>query len=384
MLSTKEVFNNLATIGPLFMTGVPCSYLTAVMNEALLSTDATYVGATSEGEAVAIGAGASLAGKIPVVLMQNSGLGNAVNPLTSLIDTFRIPCLLIVSWRGQPGTKDEPQHKLMGNITRSLLELLSIPNRVLSDNPAEMEKIIHEAKYTLLQRGYPFAIVIPDGVIAPATVEPGRKTPSCTATNVMELKPSQEGRPLRIQVLRALQQWAPSSSAAIITTTGKGGRELYSLEDRLNQFYMVGSMGCAAGIGLGVALNTDKRVVVIDGDGALLMKLGSLATIGSVNPNNLLHIVLDNGIHDSTGGQPTAPFNFSQAAAAAGYRYCFSCEDIGSFENILLELEFNTEGSTFIHMKIAPGSIKPLPRPVVTPPEVAERFRQFITDGRAR
>ncbi|TCC09270.1 phosphonopyruvate decarboxylase [Kosakonia quasisacchari] len=378
MLSAKDIYDRLATLGPLFMTGVPCSYLTTLMNEAILSANGRYVGASSEGEAVAIGTGARLAGKVPVVLMQNSGLGNAVNPLTSLNNPFRIPCLLIISWRGEPGKKDEPQHAFMGSITRPLLDLLAIPNRVLSGDAENLQQVIDAAKYYVIEQGQSFAIIVPDGVIEPGDVVVNRQPPPSLISKLSGNTDAQAMLPTRAEVLALFQQWSPGANAAVIISTGKGGRELYSLDDRPGQFYQVGSMGCASGMALGVALNTGKQVIVFDGDGALLMKLGSLATIGSLNPKNLLHVVLDNGVHDSTGGQPTAPFEFSQAASAAGYRYCYKCEDILSLHNALHLTETTGEGSSFIHMKIASGSLSQLPRPSISPSDVARRFRDFI------
>ena len=178
--------------------------------------------------------------------------------------------------------------------------------------------------------------------------------------------------------------WSNSStkyrrSAAIIATTGKCGRELFTLADRPQHFYQVGSMGCASAMGLGVACNVDRPVVVLDGDGAALMKLGNLATIGAYRPRNLIHLLLDNGVHDSTGGQPTvsAGVGFASIATACGYARAFAVDSLAGMSTALAD-SFRGEGPTLIHARIKPGSISPLGRPTIPPVEVAERFRRFL------
>jgi phosphonopyruvate decarboxylase len=171
-------------------------------------------------------------------------------------------------------------------------------------------------------------------------------------------------------------------SAAIVATTGKAGRELFTLADRKQHLYQVGSMGCASGMGLGVALNVRRPVIVLDGDGAALMKLGTMATIGARAPSNLVHIVLDNGVHDSTGGQATvsATADFADIALACGYSLVASCTGLTGFETGLRSALAAT-GPCLVHVRIAPGSIEKLGRPTVSPPEIARRFRSFLAEA---
>jgi phosphonopyruvate decarboxylase len=184
--------------------------------------------------------------------------------------------------------------------------------------------------------------------------------------------------PARAQVLEKFLALA-GEDRAVIATTGKTGRELFMLNDRRQHLYLVGSMGGAAGVGLGVALNTPRPVAVLDGDGAALMKLGTLATIGAHAPANLLHIILDNGVHDSTGGQPTVSgsVDFAAIAAACGYAHAASCDSLATFEE-LFGLLAAAPGPSLLHVKILPGSLPKLIRPTVKPPEVARRFKTFL------
>jgi phosphonopyruvate decarboxylase len=178
--------------------------------------------------------------------------------------------------------------------------------------------------------------------------------------------------------LAADHRGAPEA-AAIIATTGKAGRELFTLADRKQHFYLVGSMGCSSGVGLGVSLNTRRPVIVLDGDGAALMKLGTFATIG---PDNLIHIVLDNGVHDSTGGQATvsAAIDFAGVALACNYRRAISCDSILGFDRAFAQA-LEAGGPTLVHVRIQPGSMDKLGRPTVSPQQVAKRFQSFLTTG---
>jgi phosphonopyruvate decarboxylase len=185
-------------------------------------------------------------------------------------------------------------------------------------------------------------------------------------------------RPTRAAVLERLLAHLPAA-AAVIATTGKTGRELFTLADRPQHLYQVGSMGCASAMGLGVALHTDRPVVVLDGDGAALMKLGTLATIGARAPANLVHVVLDNGVHDSTGGQPTVSpsVEFDAVALACGYATGTACDDAAGVAQAVTAA-LAAPGPHLVHARIAPGSLEHLGRPTVTPAEVARRFRSFL------
>ena len=359
-----------------FYAGVPCSFLTPIINRVIGDRALEYVGATSEGEAVAIAAGAWLAGRKTVVMCQNSGLGNAVNPLTSLSFPFRIPTLLVVTWRGQPGIHDEPQHELMGQITGSLLDAMRIPHRPFPATPESAEPALAEAEAAMDRSELPFALVmakdtVRDDGLDEKSFDP---RPAGTRRDYREHGPP----PTRSEVLERFLGVVPDA-AGVIATTGKCGRELFTLADRPQHLYQVGSMGGASAMGLGVALHTRRQVVVLDGDGAALMKLGNLATIGSRAPANLVHVVLDNGTHDSTGGQATVSANvdFAAVALACGYATGASCDSLGGFEQAMAAGRA-TPGPHLIHARIAPGSLAKLGRPTVKPPDVARRFRAFL------
>jgi phosphonopyruvate decarboxylase len=185
-------------------------------------------------------------------------------------------------------------------------------------------------------------------------------------------------RPARAEALERFLALTDDRTA-VIATTGKCGRELFTLEDRDQHLYQVGSMGGATGMALGLALNTQKRVVVLDGDGAALMKLGTFATVGAHRPSNLIHILLDNGVHDSTGGQATvsASVDFAGVALACGYRYAAACDGLSAFERAW-DAATATGGPALIHLRVRPGSIEKLGRPTVRPDEVARRFKAFV------
>jgi len=361
-----------------FYTGVPCSFLTPLINGVLSRPALAYVGAASEGEAVAIAAGAWLAGRKTVVMCQNSGLGNAVNPLTSLNAPFRIPTLLITTWRGQPGIKDEPQHVLMGQITQQLLSTIDVEHAAFPTTEEALPASLRHASARMAERELPYAFVMEQGSVRddgldlppPRRSEPGRRE---------DLSGSGE-RPSRAAVLERLLALV-DPAAAVIATTGKCGRELFTLADRRQHLYQVGSMGCASGMGLGVALNVSRPVVVLDGDGAALMKLGSLATIGAYAPAGLIHIVLDNGVHDSTGGQPTVSntVDFAGVALACGYRHAVSCDTLDGFAAAYRSAAGGPKPA-LIHARIAAGSMSKLGRPTIAPDDVARRFKAFLAE----
>ncbi|MCZ6763720.1 MAG: phosphonopyruvate decarboxylase [Alphaproteobacteria bacterium] len=362
-----------------FYTGVPCSFLTPLINGTISNANTSYVGATSEGEAVAIAAGAWLAGRNPVVMCQNSGLGNAINPLTSLNHPFRIPTLLIATWRGQPGLKDEPQHELMGEITAALFDTMRIPHAPFPTDETDLASSLGVAAASMAETQLPYALIMAkgsvrdDGLDAPVL----EKSPRGTRLDM------QTGAPLqaRTAALQCILASLPAQ-AAVIATTGKCGRELFTLADRRQHLYQVGSMGCASAMGLGVAINTQRPVVVLDGDGAALMKMGNMATIGAQAPANLIHVVLDNGAHDSTGGQATVSANvdFADLGLACGYRSGAICDEMGGLGNALT-YALAEPGPHLVHVRIAPGSPENLGRPTVKPADVARRFKAFLADA---
>lgn len=380
MIEADDFLGAAERRGTTFYTGVPCSFLTPVINRAASSRTLGYVGAASEGEAVAIAAGAWLGGRATAVLCQNSGLGNAVNPLTSLNAPFRIPTLIIVTWRGQPGARDEPQHELMGRITHDLLALCGVAHRPFPSDAAAIAPALDAAE-RVTRAGLPFAFVMEKGAVHEGGLDeaPRLRGPLVGAVDLAEGRE----RPARAALLERLLAVLPDDTA-VIATTGKCGRELFTLSDRPQHFYQVGSMGCASAMALGVALTTARRVVVLDGDGAALMKLGTLATIGAYRPAGLLHVVLDNGVHDSTGGQATsAPVvDFAAVALACGYRAAWTCDTASGFDQAMRDAS-RSPGPALVHARIEPGSMAKLGRPTVAPHEVARRFRSFLAQSAA-
>ncbi len=308
--------------------------------------------------------------------MSNSGLGNTINPLTSLNHPFRIPTLLVVTWRGQPGLKDEPQHELMGQIMAPLLDVIRVGHAPFPTSGEAVADALEVAQAAMSKSGLPYAFVMEKDTVRDDGLDqpPIRMRPRGAVHDLCV----GAARPARYDILRQVQS-ALSAETAVIATTGKTGRELFTLEDRPQQLYQVGSMGCASAMALGVALNTTRPVVVLDGDGAALMKLGSMATIGAYAPETLVHVLLDNGVHDSTGGQATVSPNvdFAQVAVGCGYRRAFRCDSVDGFAQAL-DAAAASAGPCLIHSMIAPGSIAKLGRPTVTPRAVAARFRSFL------
>lgn len=313
MLEQKTVFEELKKHGVTFFAGVPDSYLNGFCNYALKNFPENNVIAANEGNAIGIAAGHYFATKqIPLVYMQNSGMGNTVNPLASLVDkhVYAVPMLLLIGWRGEPGTGDWPQHELQGEITPGLLDVMHIPYSILSNDIDEFKAVIKQAvDYTLTER-QPYALIAPKGVMA------GEKL-----NNKDMLYPLSREEAIEI-VLNNMP-----SDTIYSATTGRATRELFWLregrkESRENDFLNVGSMGHASSVALGIALaKPDRRVVVLDGDSAAIMHLGAMTMVSKYKLPNYLHIVLNNGAHESVGGQPSAGFliDFTKIAEACGY-----------------------------------------------------------------
>lgn len=359
--------------------GVPCSYLKPFINYVIDADDLTYVGAANEGDAVAIAAGAELGGSRGVVMLQNSGLGNTVNPLTSLTETFRIPVMIIVTLRGEPGgAPDEPQHELMGRITADLLDLMGVRWAWFPEREDDVESALDAAVAHLDAERRPFAFVMRKGSVAKHALE----TSPAVREIAFDTPPHVPPAATRTELLRAVQS-AVTADDIIVATTGYTGRELYALDDRPNQIYMVGSMGCASSLGLGLAIvRPERRVIVLEGDGAALMRLGALATIGYQRPRNLVHVLLDNGLHESTGGQSTvsASIDFARIASACGYP---SVAAVALPDDLAARVASAGTELTFLHVPMLPGIPADLPRPTITPAEVAERLRRHIEQAGA-
>ncbi|MCP3917704.1 MAG: phosphonopyruvate decarboxylase [bacterium] len=376
MIGAARFLDAANELGFRLYTGVPCSYLKPFINYVIDADHLRYVGTADEGNAIAVAAGAELGGTRSVVMFQNSGLGNAVSPLSSLTHTFRIPVLVIVTHRGEPGgTPDEPQHELMGQVTAQLLEVLGVPWERFPTEEAEVDAALARAVRSMDERSKPFAFIMSKGSVEPWDLRsaPPVRSGHPDRRSLPEVEPSSS----RTAMLRAVQQ-AAGPSDVLIATTGYTGRELCALSDRPNQLYTVGSMGCASSIGLGLALAQPKRrVIVLDGDGAALMRLGALATIGHERPANLIHVVLDNGRHESTGGQSTVTDTADLAAIAAACGYG-SVERVGSPDDLAASIGAAAEGLRLVHVPIVPGVPAGLPRPSMKPPEVAARLRDFL------
>jgi len=368
MIDCEEFFQALERRGIGYFTGVPDStfgewiaFLTAEHGKRV-----THRIAAIERDAVAWAAGyAAATGRLPMVYMQNSGLGNAVNPLTSLAarEVYAIPMLLMIGWRGEPGIHDEPQHALMGKITLPMLEVLGVPHRIVGPDVRQAEQAIEEAVQAAAQ-GRSFALVVRPKTFAPygaASVQAG------TAGG--------GGRLLREAAIRILADGMGERSL-IVSTTGKTSRELYAYrkekgEPHDRDFLMVGSMGCALAFAAEIALQKPfADVYVFDGDGALLMSAGSLSAVGYYAPSNLCHIVFDNGSYESTGGQPStsATVDFARLALAFGYR---GARVLAPTADLAAEARrMRAEGGPrMLVVPVAGGSRPDLARPTSSPTE---------------
>lgn len=374
MLNTSEFGNELKGLGFNFYSGVPCSFLKNLINYSI--NECEYIAAANEGDAVAIASGAYLGGRKSVVLMQNSGLTNCISPLTSLNYPFQIPILGFVSLRGEPGLNDEPQHELMGQITTQLLDLMQIKWQFLSFDDSEAKRQLEEAN-KWIEANRPFFFVVRKETFKSEKLKIEQRL------NHKNKEKSEQtdldALPSRFDTLKVING-LKDMKTVLMATTGKTGRELYEVEDSDNNLYMVGSMGCVGSLGLGLAYTRkDIDVVVIDGDGSLLMRMGSLSTNGYYQSENMLHILLDNQVHDSTGGQNTVSHNvdFVNIAAACGYEKSCYIHNLYELEKCIQEWKM-TKGLTFIYLKISKGSKQNLGRPKVTPSEVKTRLQRFL------
>ncbi|MDD5085398.1 MAG: phosphonopyruvate decarboxylase [Candidatus Omnitrophica bacterium] len=347
MINAHEFLTVLAKNGFRFFTGVPCSIFKGMLSSLnARPSGVTHILATQEGEAVAIASGYHLATReFPVVYMQNSGLGNCVNPLSSLTakELYRIPMLLLISWRGEPGKDDEPQHWKMGKITLGLLKLLDIPYRIVSGNKSKLGSELRRARTHLKRHQTPYALIFIKGVFDQPQRSARTHNPRGMAAQ---------------EAIRCLIEEAEANDI-IVATTGKISRNLYFEREHTgmshgNIFYMVGSMGSAAGLGFGIAWTKKKRkVIILDGDGATLMRMGTLGIVGHYLPENYVHVVFNNAAYDSTGGQPCVSerLNFAKIARSCGYRRAVSVRNkAGLVRSIRKALSL--PGPTMIELKV--------------------------------
>jgi phosphonopyruvate decarboxylase len=373
VLQPAAFFQALKEQGITFFTGVPDSLLKDFCAYVTDHTDkSNHIITANEGNAVALAAGRYLAaGQISLVYLQNSGLGNIINPLTSLTDplVYGIPVLLLIGWRGQPGVKDEPQHAKQGQITLAQLEVLGIKYALLPDTTAEMQAVLQEAAAYMQARQAPYALVVRKGSFAPYSLQ--SEQPTAFPLN-------------REEALHCVLAHL-SDNDVVVSTTGKTSRELYEYRQALGQshardFLTVGSMGHASQIALGIALaKPQTHVYCFDGDGALLMHLGGLAIIGDTAPPNFTHIVFNNGAHDSVGGQPTVGhrIDIPALAKACGYRTVLQA---ASKEEISEQLAVRQQspGPALLEIKIRKGARADLGRPRTTPQENKAALMQFL------
>ncbi len=358
-----------------FFTGVPDSLL----KDVCMCIDERYeskqhIVAVNEGSAVGLASGYHLAtGKVPLVYMQNSGLGNAVNPLMSLADeeVYAILILMMIGWRGEEGVPDEPQHKKMGKITIDLLEVAGIPYFFLSDEES-LEKTLTEAVKQATVSNKPVALVVRKGVFSKfISVKDDVSPYQMTREGVLE---------------KILDELNPDD--VIVSTTGKISRELFELREKRGEtherdFLTVGSMGHASQIALGISLNSNKRIICIDGDGSLLMHMGSLATNGVFATGNFYHIIMNNGCHESVGGQLTVAFkvDLKQIALHSGYKNVFMTDEKLSLTEVLKNL-FSTKGPNFLEVRINKESREDLGRPTKSPIANKEALMEFLRENK--
>jgi phosphonopyruvate decarboxylase len=381
MIEARDFVEAARERGFEWYAGVPCSFLTPFINYVLQDRSLHYVSMANEGDAVALIAGIALSGRRGVAMMQNSGLGNAVSPLTSLTWTFRLPQLLIVTWRAQPGVADEPQHALMGPITPRMLETMEIPWELFPSERSAIGPALDRAAAHMDERGRPYALVMQKGTVASYALKsgPGEAARRSNAATLEPLRLAPDARSSRQAALREVIAHTPVDSTAVLATTGFCGRELYAIDDRPNQLYMVGSMGCVVPLALGLALaRPDLRVVALDGDGAALMRLGAFATVGAYAPPNLQHLLLDNGVHDSTGGQATVSMgiSFAEIAADCGYSSSLETDDVTRIGAWLDSPPVG--GPRFARLLTRAGTPEGLPRPSQSPVDIKKRLMKHF------
>lgn len=363
MIQATEFLESLRSNGVSFFAGVPDSLLKdfcACVMETVESSH--HVIAANEGGAVALAVGHYLAtGTVPLVYMQNSGLGNATNPILSLADkeVYGIPMVLLVGWRGEPGVKDEPQHVKQGRVQPALLRAMELESVIIDRNTDSVPHVVADMVGKAKALANPVVIVVRAGTFAPYA-------PCSRVATPYELS-----RERAIEIVLS----SISPETIVVSTTGMASREVFEFRAREHRphsrdFLTVGSMGHSVMIALGVALSRPElRVLCLDGDGAVLMHMGALPILGSTGPSNLLHVVLNNQAHDSVGGQPTAAgsVDFPVVARACSYAFATSVSTEAALRQALVEGSVAREGPVLIEVKIKRGARADLGRPTSTP-----------------
>ena len=374
MISPKAFVDYLGEQGIDFFAGVPdsllkniCAYISDTLD------DRHNIITANEGGAVGLAAGYHLAtGRIGCVYMQNSGEGNIINPLASLTDkdVYGIPVLLIIGWRGKPGVHDEPQHVKQGKVTLSLLETMGVSYAVI-EKDGDWKRQVAEAVRHMTEKGEVYALVIEKD-----TFEPYVLHGSCPGFEMS-----------REEAIHAVAG-SLGETDAIVSTTGMISRELFEFraargEGHEKDFLTVGSMGHANQIALGIALQKpDRRIWCFDGDGALIMHMGSMAIVAEKSPRNYVHVVFNNGAHDSVGGQPTVGLDIDipAIAKAVGYKHAFSVSTLAALREVLLGIVQNQDGPVLLEIKVRKGNRKDLGRPTTTPTQNKEALMGFLKD----
>lgn len=371
-----KVENLYNIIGSDFFAGVPDSQLKALCNFLMDKFGIDHhhhIIAANEGNCTALAAGYHLAtGKVPVVYMQNSGEGNIINPVASLLNdkVYAIPCVFIIGWRGEPGIHDEPQHIYQGEVTVKLLDDMGIENFIIDPETTDEEVQAAMDRFKpMLESGKDVAFVIRKGAL----------------TDAPKVKYENSNSMVREDIIKHIT--AVSDTDPIISTTGKASRELFEIRETNGQshgydFLTVGSMGHSSSIALGVALNkANTKVWCIDGDGAVLMHMGAMAVIGSNHPKNLVHIVINNGAHETVGGMPTVASNLDLVAIAkaCGYPVVTSVSDFTALDEALKTAKAANQ-LTFIEVKCSIGAREDLGRPTTTALENKQNFMKYLSE----
>lgn len=365
-------FNKLKSIGISFYTGVPdsllkeiCAYITDN------SIDNNHIISANEGNAIGVATGYHLATKkYPVVYLQNSGFGNIINPLTSLTDknVYKIPMIILVGWRGEPGKKDQPQHKSMGLIQEKLLNTLNLKYEILPDNDLDSYKAIDRATKYMEEYSQPYIFLVRKNTFSKYEIK-------LDSNNNYKFK--------REQILNFIMKQV-NDRDIIVSTTGMLSRELYEYrynnKQPIKDFLTVGCMGHCSSIGLGLSLEKENNILVLDGDGSMIMHMGALAINGYNSKSNFKHIIINNGAHDSVGGQETEGFNINMNLIAKGCGYnVINCDDYNDEKHIKLSVTKLLEetGPVFLELRCCKGSRNDLGRP---PPAIENKkiFMEYI------
>ena len=374
MISPKFFIDKLEENNINFFTGVPDSLLKNICAYIEDNKDENHnIIAANEGAAMGLATGHYLAtGEIPLIYMQNSGEGNIINPLASLTDkeVYNIPILLIIGWRGRPGVHDEPQHAKQGKVTIPLLETMGINYAILSKDENEFINQLNDAIEYMAKTKESFAFVVEKNTFKD-----------------YKLQNNQQYENLEMSREEAIQTVTESlnETDVIVSTTGMISRELFEYRADNNQshekdFLTVGSMGHASQIALGIALEKpNHKIYCFDGDGAAIMHMGSMAIIGNKHPENYVHIIFNNGAHDSVGGQPTVglQIDFPEIAKALNYKKVFSIKDKKSLQDLLIKLK-GEKGPIMLEIQVRKGNRKNLGRPTTTPIQNKEALMKFL------